>query len=290
MWLRKLRLRGGGGKTFSSLKYKFMGNVSSDFPYVAETELFKFYFSNISHINRNNNRIELTVPNGDSCRNVTSLVYYLQFVSLNTKQVLEEITVHCKYQCKNNNVKITLKKHILGNLETSDNIKEVYEMTRVGFPKAPLIVTNTTKIIFQRMMDKGFIILLVDGDDEKPVGILNFTNVGSYDTISIEPVVKCVIKGALKEIKDISASIHSPVLNNGSVFLPLTNQYRISVSVNKKANIINVFDGGVTNINFNDNTADIYSIRSSPKSKISIVRRANGNKYEYQFKDHVVTY
>ena len=82
-----------------------MGNLCSltDFTHEPETELYKIYFSNLNILRDNNNKIEIMIPNGKSCNEISSITYYLQFISNGI--VIDEISLTCNYG-KNNRVKI----------------------------------------------------------------------------------------------------------------------------------------------------------------------------------------
>ena len=76
----------------------------------------------------------------------------------------------------------------------------------------------------------------------------------SNQRIDIESVVKCIVKTnyniSVEDMKDLKFTIKPPNMNYNNFQLSLTNQYRISMSLDKKENKIYLYDIGIVRTYF----------------------------------------
>jgi hypothetical protein len=252
-----------------------VGNtIEYNFPQSLETELFKFYFTSLRNVDRNINHVDINITDGRYNRNITSTTYIVQFISMG--KVVEEISIICRYRTRDNAVEIKLVKHILGNELPTDKAIDVYNARHIGFPRYPFICKNNVRLSFYRIENKDFLIKLTEDKKNKPytlnIGMLNINN--TDNRVSVEAIVKCIVKttdGISKDkIKKLKFTLKAPIMNNGTIKTELTNQYRIAMCYDKEKNIIHFFDIGIVRIKFKDLRSYVYSLTSSPKTRMSV--------------------
>jgi hypothetical protein len=275
-----------------------MGNVPRKplFSTLPETELLKLYFTSSSNYTKDDHihNLNIKLPNGENMKNVTSIVYYIQFISNNN--VVEEISIKCSYSFNTPFVKLKLCQHIKSNTVPEYQIREIYEYIRIGFPVRPFISSDDIYINFSRLGFNTFIISMKrnNADDNINIGILSFKNINPKDMVYIEPVVKCVVRTkvniSLSGIKNLTFILFSPIVNDNNDRLQLTNQYRLSTSIDKVNNTINVFDIGIDNIQFEGKKAIVYSLTSNPKTQIAVSYQDCDEMLGYIFKEYDIVY
>jgi len=261
------------------------GLLEIGFPNILESELFRFYFTSFENLDRDLYDIELNLLNGDYNKNISSIIYIIQFILMG--KVVEEISVVCKYRKKDNMYKIDLYKHIVSNKCSSKQIKEIYDQKRIDFPCKSYIISDNMKLKLSRVNGSTFLIQLINQSDITDiinVGVLQFNNMENQ-IINIEPIVKCIVKTnnniLLDDMKDINFSLYTPLINNNSFALTLTNQYRVSISFDKKENKMYVYDIGVVRTHFNEDISTVYSLTSIPKTKMEVLFEQLNNIYNF---------
>ena len=263
---------------------KHLPNVN--FPHILESELFKLYFTAFDNINENAYNINLHLLNGTYKRNISSITYIIQFLSKG--KVVEEVSIICTYK-EQKIFKLTLAKHMINNNYSEIEMKEIHEGTRIGFPESSYIFSENMILSFTRIHDNNFLISLVDENKQNKrlnIGILSFDKLNNQ-RIDIETVVKCIIKTnsniTLDNMKKLFFILNTPTINFNKIKLNLTKKYIVSLSYDKKNNIIHVFDIGVVTINFNRKRATVYSLTSKPKTKmyVNIKQQYAINKYSF---------
>ena len=70
----------------------------SNFPFEEEIDIYKLYFSTENRYKKNINCIDFKINIGNNNKNISSIVYTLQFIE--KKDVLDEITITIRYQKK----------------------------------------------------------------------------------------------------------------------------------------------------------------------------------------------
>jgi len=273
-----------------------MGNRSSlpKFNTIPETEVLKFYFTPKQHSGEVYN-IDIRIPNGENFKDITTVIYYIQFISMN--RVVDEISINCQYSNNSNFFKIKLDKHVTTNKSSIKQINEMYEYIRIGFPVRPYISRENTILSFTRVGLNTFLISLRQpGDDENTtdIGILNFKNVNKDSSVEIEQVVKCVVRTKIntdhKDLCSLGFVMHSPCINDNSIQMHLTQQYRISTSYDTTINKIYIYDVGIQRIIFKNNIATLYSMTSNPKTKMVVKYLPYTDGVAYIFKNYSVVY
>lgn len=273
-----------------------MGNTTRKplFSILPETELLKLYFTSSNYKKGDNiHNLSIKISNGENIKNITSMVYYVQFISNNN--VVEEVSIKCSYSFNTNFLKLKLCQHIKSNTINEHQIREIYEYIRIGFPIRPFISSDDIYINFSRLGFNTFIISMKKNNNESiNIGILSFKNIRSQDMVYIEPVVKCVVRTkvniSLSNMKNLSFVLFSPIVNDNNDRLKLTNQYRLSTSIDKINNTINIFDIGIDNIIFKGEHAIIYSLTSHPKTQITVNYKDCGEMLGYIFKEYNIVY
>ena len=271
-------------------------SISLDFPHVLESELFKLYYTSFENINKDMNNINLNLLNGSFNRHISSMTYIIQFLS--EGKVIEEISILCRYRTLDNMYKLKLIKHILNNKYSAEKMKDIYEGIQIGFPINSFVFSENMILSFTRIHNNNFMISAIDSEKKKKrlnMGVLTFEKTSSEQKITVEAVVKCIIKTnaniSQKDMKRLFFITHSPNMNNDEVTLNLTNQYRISISFDKKKNTIHIFDIGIVNINFDtSNRSTVYSLISKPKTKMYVNKKTHKNIVSYSFSNYQAVY
>lgn len=255
-------------------------NDSFKFPNILETELFKLYFTSFNNLDNNIHNLNIDLLNGSYKRHITSITYIIQF--LNKRKVIEEVSITCKYRYQDNMYQVKFQQHILSNKNSEVEMKQIYDGTRIGFPKKTYIFNKNMKLSFTRFHNNNYVISIVDEENvfkRITLGIVSF-NVENDEKVDIEAIVKTIIKTdsniSLDAMKRLFFVIRSPVLNDNKIMLKLTNQYRVSMSYDKKNKKIHIFDIGIVRIYFDETSrATVYSLTSSPKTKMFVNNRDN---------------
>lgn len=273
-------------------------SVESHFPAFIETELFKFYFSSLKDIDRNISNVNIYVPNGNHNKMITSITYTLQFISKG--EVVEQISIICKYSIINDNILIKFVKHLSSNNMTANQVKEVYEQKRIGFPRQPFLFSNNIKISFSRIEDNDYVIKITDLEKKENyivhAGIIVFNNIKVDDRVDIEAIVSCVVKTNKdipeEEIKKIKFTLFTPTFNRDTIITRLTSQYKIAICMDKLRNTIHFFDVGIIRLEFEDNKTNVYSLTSYPKTMMNstILSHNDSNLLSYVFNEYKSIY
>ena len=257
----------------------------SNFPCEEELEIYKVYLTNNDKYKKNIKNISIQINNGLNIKNVSSIIYTIQFIEENT--VLEEITITIKYQKKNNNVQVQFRKHIMSNLETTDVLNDIYCNKRIGFPHNPIIIKNDSVIKIEYIHKNRFIISIMDNnnqDTNRLLGILEIKN-NNKSIISIENVIKCVVKTSKYNYgkSKMNFILHSIRIDDNEQFF-LTKNNKRYIFTNKSDSYIE--DSKIEDINFIFNKANILSWHPKPKTKISIERVKRKKYIIYNFTDN----
>lgn len=254
-------------------------NDSLKFPNILETELFKLYFTSFNNLDNNIYDLDIDLLNGSYKRYITSITHIIQF--LNERKVIEEISVTCKYRKSDNMYQVKFKQHLISNKNTEDEMKQIYDGTRIGFPSKTYVFSKNMKLSFIRFHKNNYIISIVDEENtfkRITLGAMSF-NVDNTSNVNIEAIVKTIVKTdsiiSLDDMKRLFFIIRAPILNN-KIYLKLTNQYRVSISYDKKNKKIYIFDVGIVRIYFDETAkATVYSLTSSPKTKMYVNNKEN---------------
>lgn len=268
-----------------------MGSGSSRpiFLSLPETELLKLYFTTDNH---NIHNINFKLSDGRFVHNVTSMMYYLQFVS--NDRVVDEVSIKCTYSINTNSMSIKLTQHLASNKTSDDDLLDIYEHVQIGFPMKRYITEGTISIQFSRVGINTFMISLIHDNKKKNIGILVFKNININDEVTIEPIVRCSVRTRVNITDDTFSNLvfllHTPSVNNMSDRMNLSYQYRLSTSIDKISNTIRIFDMGIEPISFNVNNATIYSMVSQPKTQIAVKYVECDGLLTYMFRNHSIVY
>jgi hypothetical protein len=222
---------------------------SYNLQYKPEIDLFHLFFSS-KKFNKDKNIYNLKLPiiNNNNFKTISSIIYTIQF--LENKNVIQEITIHLQYNYYNNNIKVNIRKHMLTN-----NVMIYDDM----FPYKPFYITNNSYLKFDRVSNNKFLILLNQNSSDNYIiiGAINFKNIKNYKSIiTIEHIIKCVIKTYKKKIDNYHFVVPRPIINDNHYISLYKQQY---LKVTKKNKYIYLEDIITKKIDLNLNNTYIYN-------------------------------
>lgn len=237
--------------------------------YVLEKELYRFYFTSLTNVDRNISNITLFSPIKEN--NIKSIKYIVQFIKKN--KVIQEVTV--SFRLFNNYTLIKLNKHIVN--------KEFNSI--LYFPEDNFIISKKQKeescVEITRFENSFFIIKI----NNQISGFLNFNL--NDELINIEAVVKCFVTASDNmNSNNVYFNLKKPSMNKNSFELKLTHEYRISCCKDpylKKTTFINI---GIVKLLYNKFKTVINSISIFPKLITNVEEEGN----YYIFKDSKFVY
>lgn len=266
-----------------------MGNLisSKHFPDEQEVDLYNLYFSivdnnvtgtNIPTPSRKPTRSKPTINSMDiginHCqKGVTSLMYLVQFVS--PTGVVDEISIQARYSSFQDGVKLTFRKHQLGNM-TTDHEDERYKY-RVGFPSHSYIFNQRVIVKLVKFANQ-FLIVAVEGGQYNFdafhkthfLGILQFK---TSEDVGIDPIVRTLVRvnrRILTDTPSFDLKLNAPMINNGRQTMRLSHFAFRPGRVKDKT--ITIGHGIIEEVDVDKEIVDIYSWLPYPKHLVSVRR------------------
>ena len=196
---------------------------SYNFQYKPEFDLFHLFFSS-NKFNKDIDIYNIKLPI-ININNISSITYTIQF--LENINVIQEISIHLQYNYYNNKIKIKIRKHIVKNNEI------IYDNM---FPYESFYVNDNSYLKFDRVSNNKFIILLNQNNsvNYNIIGAINFKNIINYNSIiTIEPIIKCLIKEYKQKINLYNFNVPRPIIND-KYYISLYKQQYLKIDRENK--------------------------------------------------------